>query len=232
MGPLLALCVPAWVVLCVAGEVWSRSHPPTHTPLTTRPDGPVVQLRCATLPSVLRAVAVHYWFTVYDPRAGRWRRWEVWQEADAGGTSWGHLHRDLMPCDAGVGGGPAMLVREWHGDAARALCDVLADPEAYPDRHRYLAWPGPNSNGYAAWVLRRAGVAMDLDPRGIGKDYHGLLGAGPSLTGTGYQVESPLFGLKLGLTDGVEVHVLCLTAGHDFWPPALKTPSGRIGFAE
>jgi hypothetical protein len=32
-------------------------------------------------------------------------------------------------------------------------------------------WPGPNSNTFAAWVLREAGVAEPLDPRGIGRNY-------------------------------------------------------------
>ena len=41
-----------------------------------------------------------------------------------------------------------------------------------------------------------------------------------------------MLGLKLGLADGLELHCLCLTIGVDFWPPATKTPFGRLGFAE
>jgi predicted negative regulator of RcsB-dependent stress response len=36
-----------------------------------------VELRYASLPSLLRFVAVHYWFVVYDQTGCH--RWEVWQ---------------------------------------------------------------------------------------------------------------------------------------------------------
>src|SRR5713101_8836549 len=114
----------------------------------------------------------------------------------------------------------------------RALADAVADSAEYPYRRRYLAWPGPNSNTYVAWVLRRAGVAADLDPRGIGKDYLGLAGVAISTTGTGVQAESSLLGLKVGLRDGVEVHFLYFTFGLDAVRPAVKTPFGRLGMSK
>ena len=121
---------------------------------------------------------------------------------------------------------------EWHDADARALIDVLAHSAEYPYRNRYLAWPGPNSNTYVAWVLRRAGVAADLEPRGIGKDYLGLAGVAISSTGTGVQAESSLLGLKVGLREGVELHVLYFTFGLDAWRPAIRTPFGRLGMRE
>jgi hypothetical protein len=36
----------------------------------------------------------------------------------------------------------------------------------------------------------------------------------------------------VGLRDGLEAHLLCLTLGIDAWPPAYKTPVGRLGFRE
>jgi hypothetical protein len=137
-----------------------------------------------------------------------------------------------MVADANVGGGPVQVRAEWHGAEARALADTLAHSSEYPDRGRYLAWPGPNSNTYIAWVLRRAGVAADLEPRGIGKDYLGLAGVAFSTTGTGVQAESTLLGLKIGLRDGVELHVLYFTFGLAAWRPAVKTPFGRLGMPE
>ena len=38
--------------------------------------------------------------------------------------------------------------------------------------------------------------------------------------------------MKLGLKDGLEIHILCLTVGVDIWPPAIETPFGRLGFPE
>ncbi len=53
-----------------------------------------------------------------------------------------------------------------------------------------------------------------------------------SATGAGVQLESAAVGVKAGPRDGVEVHLLALTVGGDVWPPAVKTPFGRVGFRE
>lgn len=193
------------------------------------PEEDRVQLRYASLPQPLRPLAVHYWFIAWDHRTGQWNRWEVWQAAHQVPTSWGHIHKDLMPPDAGVGGGPCHVAAEWHGATAQKLRAALNAPEDYPDRDRYRAWPGPNSNTYVAWVLRRAGVACELQPRAIGKDYRGWAGGGISPLRTGAQFDTPVVGLEAGLREGVEAHALCLTFGVRLWPPAIKTPLGALG---
>jgi hypothetical protein len=118
---------------------------------------------------VLRAVAVHHWFVVVD--SGLADRWEVWQNRDAGGQSWGHVHRNLMHADRPVGGGPMCQAAAWHGEEAQRLRAVLEQPEDYPFRELYRYWPGPNSNTYAAWVLLKADVAHRFDIRAIGRGY-------------------------------------------------------------
>jgi len=52
--------------------------------------------------------------------------------------------------------------------------------------------------------------------------------------GTGVQVESPVVGAKIGLAEGLEVHIGTLPFGVDLWPPALIVPigGGRLGFAD
>ncbi len=127
-----------------------------------------VQLRYAPLPFI-GALAVHYWFVVLD--GGACHRWEVWQTKNAGGRSIGHLHCDLKPPDAGVGGGPARIAARWQGDQALSIQAVLEKAVEYPFCHRYRYWPGPNSNTFAAWVLREAGVQQPLDRRAIGCKY-------------------------------------------------------------
>ena len=222
-----------WLLVCLAGEVYGRLRPaPPFTPTAARPQEAVVQLRGATIPSPLGFLARHCWFAAFDPESGRWQRWEVWQKKDAGGTSWGHLHKDLMRPDAGVGGGHPQVLREWRGEEARALLAVLNTPEEYSLRDTYVAWPGPCCNTYVAWVLREARVPADLDPLALGKDYLGLAGAGVTPTRTGWQVETSTLGFKAGLRDGLECHFCGLTFGLDVWPPALETPLGRIGFPE
>jgi hypothetical protein len=192
----------------------------------------VVQLRRASLPQPLSAMAVHYWFAAWDADFRVWERWEVWQQKGLTTTSWGYVHRDLSAIDAPVGGGESVVERQWYGDEARALIAALHASPLYPHRDLYRAWPGPNSNTYVAWVLREAGVAADLDPKAIGKDWRGWIGAGATTTGTGVQLSTPLTGLKLGARDGFEVSVLCLTFGFKPSPPALKTPFGSLGAPE
>jgi hypothetical protein len=128
-----------------------------------------VQLRYATLPGPLGLFAAHYWLVVFDGESCH--RWEVWQTKNAGGRSIGHVHCDLKPADAGVGGGPARVAAEWTGPQAVAIQSVLEKAEAYPHCGRYLVWPGPNSNTFVAWVLRRARVEHKLGPMALGKRY-------------------------------------------------------------
>jgi len=130
----------------------------------------VVQLRYATLPFPLGLLAVHYWFVVFEP-GGACHRWEVWQARNTGGTSIGHLHCDLKPADAGVGGGPARIAAEWRSEQAASLRRVLENATEYPHCGRYRAWPGPNSNTFAAWVLRRAGVEHKLPWKALGSNF-------------------------------------------------------------
>jgi len=77
-----------------------------------------VELRHAPLPGVLGLFASHYWFVVFD--GGKAERWEVWQTKNAGGRAVGHLHCDLKPADAGVGG-LEVAVQVADGAAARVL---------------------------------------------------------------------------------------------------------------
>lgn len=128
-----------------------------------------VQLRHASLPSLAGLFASHYWFVVFD--GGEAQRWEVWQTRDAGGRSIGHVHCDLKPPDAGVGGGPMHVDAEWTGEEAERIKAVLEAAERYPHCFRYHYFPGPNSNTFAAWVLRQAGIRHPLARRAIGRNY-------------------------------------------------------------
>ena len=128
-----------------------------------------VELRYATLPFPVGALAVHYWFVVFDGPSCT--RWEVWQTKNAGPHCIGHVHRDLKGPDDGVGGGPARTAARWDGEAARRIAGVLQRIERYPYCERYRYWPGPNSNTFAAWVLREAGVEQPLQWKALGKNY-------------------------------------------------------------
>jgi hypothetical protein len=127
-----------------------------------------VALRCAPLPRI-GFLAWHYWLVVDDGTTRE--RWEVWQTRNAGGSCIGHVHCNLKPPAAGVGGGPSRLSRVWKDQDARRIADVLRNAERYPYCERYRMWPGPNSNTFVAWVLREAGIDEPLDRRAVGRRY-------------------------------------------------------------
>ena len=128
-----------------------------------------VELCSATLPPPIGLCAAHYWFVTWHHDACH--RWEVWQTKHAGGRSFGHVHVDLKPPHAGVGGGRTRHVAEWRGSDARAIVGALESFADYPHCHRYVAWPGPNSNTFVAWVLQRAGIHHALGWNALGKRY-------------------------------------------------------------
>lgn len=131
-----------------------------------------VELKFATLPAPLGLLAAHYWFNVHEPLAGRCDRWEVWQAPNAGGRSAGHLHCNLKAPEDGVGGGPARLAAQWQGADALRLKAILEEAQTrYPFCDHYAPWPGPNSNTFVAWVLRRAGIDFRLPWNAIGRNY-------------------------------------------------------------
>ena len=131
--------------------------------------GPLsVELRYAPLPFI-GILAWHYWFVVTDDSGCH--RWEVWQTKNAGGSCIGHVHCDLKRPEDGVGGGPSRVAAQWSGEPALRIARVLGAIENYPYCEVYRYWPGPNSNTFAAWVLRKAGISEVLDPRGIGRNY-------------------------------------------------------------
>jgi hypothetical protein len=229
-----ALCrlVVVLLLLLSAGEAHSRCAARSGILQPVHAGEMEVRLCYARLPSVLKPVAAHAFLLAYDPQRRQWNRWEVWQNSSQCGTSWEYVHLNLLAPQSGVGGGAPWVARVWRGADARRLFEVLQHPAAYPHHNRYSPWPGPNSNTFVAWVLKEAGVPVDFSPLAIGKDYRGLIGGGVTSTRTGLQLETPLLGLKAGVKDGVELHVMAVTLGIDLWPPALKTPFGRIGFRE
>ncbi|MFN5514076.1 MAG: DUF3750 domain-containing protein [Cyanobacteriota bacterium] len=129
-----------------------------------------VQLRAAKIPW-LGLWAIHPWYVILAPQSAP-ERWEIWQSRGLRQESWGHLYKNLLPWEAGVGNGPSWLLGEWGGDRAEALIEILQNsPQIYPYRDLYRYVPGPNSNTYARWVLSQAQLPSCLDWRAIGQNF-------------------------------------------------------------
>jgi hypothetical protein len=121
--------------------------------------------------------ASHPWLVINS--RGRLERWEVVFRRNLNQTSWGHLHRDLLPPFSGIEIIPYLPRPRWSGsvlevyeggECQRLIRTLRASPEMYPLRDRY-AFTGPNSNTYVRWVLQRSEVAFRLPRGSIGQNY-------------------------------------------------------------
>jgi len=190
---------------------------------------------------------------VYSARAFRWRgifgvhTWMAIKARGADGytrlevTGWGvgrgapavRIRPDAIPDGYWFGAFPELLVEHRGASAEQLIERLLEAVEHYPYYREYRIWPGPNSNTFVAYLGRMVPeLGLDLPPTAIGKDYLGAdtwLGRAPS--GTGVQLSLGGYcGLLVAREEGVEINLLGLSAGVDFFNPALRLPGlGRIG---
>ncbi len=132
-----------------------------------------VELRAAAIPGLPGIFADHYWLLVLRGAEGNHfqecDRWEVWQHSHRNDSSWGHLHKNLLPPCQGVGNGPSRLIHDWIGDEAKVFTEKIeSSPSTYPFIQKYRYWPGPNSNTYVQWIV---GDNIELNSRAIGKSF-------------------------------------------------------------
>ncbi len=223
------LCLVAVVMLCSGCVVNQRA---VEQPKTS---SAAVLVGTAALPNPMDGLARHPWISLRDGESHQWERWEVMCCPDDGGEMGTVRRSNVGPLvDYGAGGGDVRIHAAYSGEAAeRIIACMRENAPRYPYRNQYRAWPGPNSNTFVDYMARECGISVDLPAPSIGKDYRGVvLGVSTTSGGTGVQLETPIIGTKIGLTEGVELHLFGLAWGVDLWPPALIVPvgPGRIGF--
>lgn len=172
-------------------------------------------------------LGAHTWIAVKERGADRYRVLQVTRWS--GGVSFARM---ATPDRAWFGNEPVVL-EELRGPSAEAAITAIEEAAPhYPWRNEYRIWPGPNSNTFVAWMLRRVpGLDAELPPTAIGKDYlaNGWYARTPS--DTGYQIS---LGGWLGVTaawdEGLELNLLGLVLGIDPEDRAIKLPGlGRAG---
>ncbi len=210
----------AWLAVPLAGcAILPRSldQPPN--------DQTTVALLTGTLGPPLNDIARHPWFAVR--RTGE-IGWQVYEVGGGAGTE-SDPFRKHYPYEAPI------LHKVWRGEEADRAADCLErEAPKWIEKLDYRFYPGPNSNTFGDAMLRACGLHASLPSTSVGKDWRGWIGGGVTSEGTGLQLETPVLGVKVGLKEGVELHVLGLSFGVDLWPPAIILPlgPGRLGFAD
>ncbi len=173
-------------------------------------------------------LGAHTWIAVKDRGAESYRLLQVTRWS--GGVSFSST---TVPDRAWFGNEP-VVVAERRGEEAEVAITALEEAARdYPWRNEYRIWPGPNSNTFVAWVLRRVPTLdAELPPTAIGKDYLGNGWYARTPSNTGYQVSlGGLLGVTAAFDEGVEVNLLGLVLGLDPEDLAIKLPAvGRVGF--
>lgn len=218
MQLMIALRIAALAVLLGGCVVAARSLKPPPNDETT------VALLTGTLPAPMDGIARHPWFAVRLRGERAWRVYEV-----------PHVGSEADPFREHAPYGNPIVHKIWRGAAAeRAAACLEREARPWLEKLKYFVYPGPNSNTFGDVMLRKCGLHASLPSTAIGKDWRGWIGGGVTSEGTGLQIETPILGAKLGLKEGVELHILGLSIGIDLWPPAIILPlgPGRLGFAD
>jgi hypothetical protein len=174
---------------------------------------------------------VHSWIAVKPSNAREFLVYEVmgWRLSRSGTA----LVERKRPADGYWYGNRPELLGDIRGPGVDAIIQrIEAAVKEYPYPTRYHVWPGPNSNTFTAFVLRRVPeLRVDLPPTAIGKDYLGWRSVNITPSGTGAQANlAGLAGVAIGLEEGVEVNILGLNFGVDPKSLSIKLPIvGRIG---
>ena len=198
-------------------------------PATTREA--VIQVYSARAVSWRGWFGVHTWIAVKPRDASEFTVHEVmgWRLKRTGTA----LVARNRPADGYWYGARPELLGDIRGPGVEAIIDRIDDAvKDYPYPNTYHVWPGPNSNTFVAFVLRRVPeLRVDMPPTAIGKDYLGWKFMNTTPSGTGGQVNlAGLLGVSVGLEEGLEVNLLGLNFGVDPKSLSIKLPIvGRLG---
>ena len=172
-------------------------------------------------------LGAHAWIAVKGRGADGYRVLQVTRWS--GGVSFAPA---AAPDRAWFGNEPVLLAELRGEPAGSAITAVEEAAPHYPWRNEYRIWPGPNSNTFVAWMLRRVpALDAELPPIAIGKDYLGNGWYARTPSDTGYQVsQGGWLGVTAAREEGLELNLLGLVLGIDPEDRAIKLPGlGRAG---
>ncbi len=119
--------------------------------------------------------------------------------------------------------------------AEEIIPKIYQATKTYPYQKFYRAYPGPNSNTFISYIVRQIPeIKISLPNNAIGKDWlcdeNGVKFFALSESKTGIQFSFfGMFGINLGIIEGIEINLIGISFGIDFAKPALKLPGiGRV----
>jgi len=220
-----------WLALVSLGLAGCAGMPPSALPQEPANLVVVKTVRIPTTEPWVSRFASHTWLDVKNGAENAWERLEILSKES------GVMIYPITSAEARADArwtNRVEVIGLVSGDAAEKMIPALVErAKNYPDRANYSAWPGPNSNTFITYLARETpGLHLQFNHNAVGKDYVPWFYVGPSVTGTGWQVDTWLVGLQIGLREGIEVHLLQFTFGISIFPPALKLPFlPKLGFS-
>jgi hypothetical protein len=232
---LLLVALPVGIALWQQGEVrhWSEARwdsarlapDPAETPEA------VVQVYCAASWGLKGVLADHCWIAFKGEGEAAYTRYDVVRWGVSRGAEAIRVNFRGVPDGNWAGNRPRLLLDRRGAEAAALIPGIERAVAAYPYRHTYRTWPGPNSNTFIGWIARAVPeLRLDLPPRAIGKDFIGarLLARAPS--NTGYQLSlGGVFSLIVARVEGLELNLSGVTLGVNPLDLSITVPGlGRL----
>lgn len=130
---------------------------------------------------------------------------------------------------------PSIIYSVSGKEAEEMIPKIYAAIESYPYQNLYRAYPGPNSNTFVSYIIRSVPeMKIALPSNAIGKDWlcdNKFFALSESKSGVQFSFYG-MFGIILGLQEGIEINLIGLNYGIDFLRPAIKLPGiGRVGMS-
>ena len=200
---------------------------PTKTPEA------VIQIYAARAVSWRGVFAVHTWIAVKPSNAPQFTRYEVVGFGVSDTVPAIRIDR-TGPDNYWFGAKPALILDQRGPGVDALIAKVRQAIARYPYPHKYIAWPGPNSNTFTAYVARQVPeLGLALPSNAIGKDYlpgGALLAKAPSATGYQFSLLG-VVGLMVARDEGIELNILGMDIGIGFKSPGVKLPGfGLLGW--
>jgi hypothetical protein len=167
---------PAWVLS--SGQLDMNTHWKKAdrsrvglAPLPADHPAALVQIYAARAYNWRGAFAVHLWIATKPKKAVQYTIYQV--------SGW-NLYRQRsslsithgQPDKRWFGNKPRVVDQLSGRIAERAILKIKQAISQYPYKTRYVTWPGPNSNTFVAYVIRKVPeLSADLPTTAIGKDY-------------------------------------------------------------